>query len=159
MIVEGIVQGHRDGYGLVVSEQGDQDVYLPPQQMRAVMHMDRVRVKIVRQDKRGRPEGQVLEILERSNRPVIGRLLQESGVWLLAPEDKRYAQDILIPANALGGARNSALVLSAQVLASRCVLNTRVARLPLTNLGAPVIAVLADACQCLPCVTSCVDAE
>ncbi|SBP89698.1 ribonuclease R [Thiomonas delicata] len=110
MIVEGIVQGHRDGYGLVVSEQGAQDVYLPPQQMRAVMHLDRVRVKIVRQDKRGRPEGQVIEILERSSRPVIGRLLQEGGVWLLAPEDKRYAQDILIPTNALGGAKAGQVV-------------------------------------------------
>ncbi len=110
MIVEGVVQGHRDGYGLVVSEQGVQDIYLSPQQMRTVMHLDRVRVKIVRQDKRGRPEGQVIEILARSNRPVIGRLLQEGGVWLLAPEDKRYAQDILIPGNAVGTAKAGQIV-------------------------------------------------
>ena len=110
MIVEGVVQGHRDGYGLVVSEQGVQDIYLSPQQMRTVMHLDRVRVKIVRQDKRGRPEGQVIEILARSDRPVIGRLLQEGGVWLLAPEDKRYAQDILIPGNAVGTAKVGQIV-------------------------------------------------
>ena len=105
VIVEGIVQGHRDGYGIVVSEQGAQDVYLAPQQMRSVMHLDRVRVKVIRQDKRGRPEGQVIEILERSRRPVIGRLLHENGIWLLAPEDKRYAQDILIPASGIGTAK------------------------------------------------------
>jgi len=73
VIVEGIVQGHRDGYGIVVTE-GQADVYLPPQQMRGVLHLDRVRVRVVRQDRRGRAEGQLIEIVERSARPVIGRL-------------------------------------------------------------------------------------
>ncbi len=110
MIVEGIVQGHRDGYGLVVSEQEPTEVYLPPQQMRAVMHLDKVRVRVVRQDRRGRPEGQVLEIVERSTRPVIGRVLQENGVWLVAPEDKRHVQDILIAPGGLGTAKAGQVV-------------------------------------------------
>ncbi len=49
------------------------------------------------QDQRGRPEGHVLEIVERPTKTLIGRLLQESGVWLVAPEDKRYGQDVLVP--------------------------------------------------------------
>ena len=72
--------------------------------MRAVLHKDRVRVRIVRQDTCGRPEGRVLEIIERPPQPIIGRLLQESGVWLVAPEDKRYGQDVLIPKGATGSA-------------------------------------------------------
>ncbi len=64
--------------------------------MRAVLHRDRVKARVVRQDRKGRPEGRVVEILERSKQPIIGRLLQESGVWLVAPEDKRYGQDVLI---------------------------------------------------------------
>jgi len=64
--------------------------------MRAVLHRDRVKARIVRLDRKGRPEGRVVEILERSKQPIIGRLLQESGVWLVAPEDKRYGQDVLI---------------------------------------------------------------
>jgi ribonuclease R len=72
--------------------------------MHAVMHGDRLRVRIVRMDKRGRPEGKVLEILERKKRPIIGRLLLESGIWLVAPEDKRMGQDILIPKNAIANA-------------------------------------------------------
>ncbi len=110
MIVEGIVQGHRDGYGLVVGTEGGQDVYLAPQQMRTVMHLDRVRVRVTRQDKRGRPEGQVLEVLERSARPIIGRVLQEGGVWVLAPEDRRYPQDVLLQPGGLGGAKAGQVV-------------------------------------------------
>ena len=94
--VEGIVQGHRDGHGFLVRDDGAPDVYLPPNEMRAVLHKDRVKVRVVRSDRKGRPEGRVLEIVERSTQPVIGRLLQEGGVWVLAPEDKRYGQDVLI---------------------------------------------------------------
>ncbi len=72
--------------------------------MRAVLHRDRVKARIVRVDRKGRPEGRVLEILERKKAPIIGRLLQESGVWLVAPEDKRYGQDILVPKNATANA-------------------------------------------------------
>ncbi len=102
--VEGIVQGHRDGHGFVVRDDRQPDLYLSPQEIRAVLHRDRVKARIVRMDRKGRPEGRVLEILERKKQPIIGRLLHESGVWLVAPEDKRYGQDILVPKNAIANA-------------------------------------------------------
>jgi ribonuclease R len=109
--IEGSVQGHRDGHGFVVRDDGQSDIFLPPNEMRAVLHKDKVRVRIVRQDRRGRPEGRVVEIIERPPQPIIGRLLQESGVWIVAPEDKRYGQDILIPAGALGLAKPGQVVV------------------------------------------------
>jgi ribonuclease R len=102
--IVGVVAGHRDGHGFVSCDDGQPDIYLPPNEMRAVLHKDRVKVRVVRQDRRGRPEGRVTEIVERSSAPIIGRLLQESGVWLVAPEDKRYGQDVLIPKGATGSA-------------------------------------------------------
>jgi len=99
-----VVQGHRDGHGFLIPDDGQPDLYLSAQEMHAVMHGDRLRARIVRYDKRGRPEGRVLEILDRKKRPIIGRLLLESGVWLVAPEDKRYGQDILVPKNAIANA-------------------------------------------------------
>ncbi len=79
--------------------------------MRAVLHRDRVKVRIARHDRKGRPEGKVTEIVERAPQPIIGRLLQESGVWLVAPEDKRYGQDILIPKNGTGNAKTGQVVV------------------------------------------------
>ncbi|MDO8776748.1 MAG: ribonuclease R [Burkholderiaceae bacterium] len=109
--VSGTVQGHRDGHGFVVRDDGEADIYLPPGEMRAVLHKDHVQVNIVRQDRRGRPEGRVTEILERSKQPIIGRLLHESGIWLMAPEDKRYGQDVLIPKTATGNAKTGQVVV------------------------------------------------
>ena len=87
------------------------DIYLPPNEMRAVLHKDRVKARVVRLDRKGRPEGRVTEIIERSSNPIIGRLLQEGGIWLVAPEDKRYGQDVLIPKHAIGSARSGQVVV------------------------------------------------
>ena len=76
-----------------------------------MLHKDRVKARIVRHDRKNRPEGRVTEIIERSPNPIIGRLLQESGVWLVAPEDKRYGQDVLIPKGATGSAKTGQVVV------------------------------------------------
>src|SRR5512141_3470184 len=102
--IEGVIQGHRDGHGYVVRDDGEADIYLPPNEMRAVLHKDRVKARIVRHDRKGRPEGRVVEIVERTSQIIIGRLLHESGIWLVAPEDKRYGQDIMVPKNAIANA-------------------------------------------------------
>ena len=109
--VEGTINGHRDGHGFVSRDDGESDIYLPPNEMRAVLHKDRVKVRIVRSDRKGRPEGRVVEIVERPKLPIIGRLLQEGGVWLVAPEDKRYGQDVLIPKGATGTAKTGQVVV------------------------------------------------
>ena len=98
--IEGVVEGHRDGHGFVRRSDGQSPIYLAPEEMRAVMHRDRVRVRVLRLDRKGRPEGRVLEILERRRAPIIGRMLLEGGQWIVAPEDRRFGHDILVPKNA-----------------------------------------------------------
>ena len=109
--IEGSVQGHRDGHGFLIRDDGDGDIFLPPNEMRAVLHKDRVKVRIVRQDRKGRPEGRVVEIIERPAQPIIGRLLNEGGIWIVAPEDKRYGQDILIPKLGIGTGKPGQVVV------------------------------------------------
>ncbi|MBU3649386.1 MAG: ribonuclease R, partial [Limnohabitans sp.] len=108
---EGTVVGHRDGHGFVQRDDGAPDIYLAPNEMRAVLHRDRVKARVLRYDRKGRPEGRVVEILQRPAHPIIGRLLQESGVWLVAPEDKRYGQDVLIPKGATARANAGQVVV------------------------------------------------
>jgi ribonuclease R len=108
--VEGTVEGHRDGHGFVLRDDGEASLYLAPQEMRAVLHRDRVRARIIRMDRKGRPEGRVVDILERRKAPIIGRLLHEGGHWLVAPEDRRFGQDILIPKNAIANAQAGQVV-------------------------------------------------
>lgn len=95
-LIRGKVEGHPDGFGFLRRDDGGADIFLGPKEMREVLHGDRIIVRIAGQDRRGRPEGKVVEILERANTRVVGRVLNEHGVLLVVPENHRLAQDILI---------------------------------------------------------------
>ncbi|MGG1943732.1 ribonuclease R [Trinickia sp. NRRL B-1857] len=97
--VAGRVQGHRDGYGFIIRDDAQDDLFLPNAEMQKVMHGDRVLARIVGYDRRGRPEGHIVEVTERANKRVIGRLLNENGALIVAPEDKRINHDILVTQN------------------------------------------------------------
>ena len=94
--VAGKVSAHRDGFGFVIPDQPGEDLFLSDKEMQKVLHGDRVLAKVTGTDRRGRQEGTIVEVVERANSHVIGRLLNENGVWVIAPEDKRIGQDILV---------------------------------------------------------------
>src|SRR6266571_1300798 len=60
-LIKGRVEGHPDGYGFVVAEDGE-DLYLGPHEMRKVLHGDRVMVRESGVDRRGRREGTIVEV-------------------------------------------------------------------------------------------------
>ena len=107
--IPGRVSSHVDGYGFLIPDEGGDDVFLPEGEMRKVLHGDRVQVRIVGADRRGRPEGTIVEVISRANTHVIGRLLNENGVWVIAPEDRRINQDILV-AGSPGKAKHGQVV-------------------------------------------------
>ncbi|PUA19749.1 ribonuclease R [Glaciimonas sp. PCH181] len=94
--IEGRVSSHRDGYGFLIPDDGGGDVFLPEKEMQKVLNGDRVQARVTGTDRRGRPEGTIVEVVTRANTHVIGRLLNENGVWVIAPEDKRISQDIIL---------------------------------------------------------------
>jgi ribonuclease R len=97
-VLAGRIEGHPDGHGfLVPDEAGQPHVFLPPAEMRQALHGDRASVRIAGRDSRGRPSGTIVEVLERSERRIVGRLHDEHGVLLVVPEDRRIAQDIVVP--------------------------------------------------------------
>ena len=96
-LVSGRIEGHRDGHGFLVPDEGGPQVFLPPAEMRQVLHGDRAAVRATGRDPRGRPAGEIVEVLARRSPRIVGRLHSEHGVLFLVPEDRRIAQDILVP--------------------------------------------------------------
>ena len=94
--ISGKVSAHRDGYGFVIPDAPGEDLFLNDKEMQKVLHGDRVLAKVTGTDRRGRLEGTIVEVVTRANTHVIGRLLKENDAWVVAPEDKRIGQDILI---------------------------------------------------------------
>jgi ribonuclease R len=96
-LVSGRIEGHPDGHGFLVPDEAGPLVFLPPHEMRSLMHGDRAAVRVSGSDARGRPVGALVEVLERAKRRIVGRLHDEHGVLVLIPEDRRIAHDILVP--------------------------------------------------------------
>ncbi len=109
-LVAGRVEGHPDGHGFLVPDDRGPSVFLPPAEMRGLMHRDRAAVRVSGRDHRGRPVGEVIEVLERANRRIVGRLHAEHGVLFLVPEDRRIAHDILVPPAEVGKAKAGQVV-------------------------------------------------
>ncbi|HEX6828768.1 MAG TPA: VacB/RNase II family 3'-5' exoribonuclease, partial [Burkholderiales bacterium] len=109
-LVRGRVEGHPDGFGFLVPDEGRGDIFLAPKQMHKVLHGDRAMVRITGADRRGRPEGKIVEVLERGARRVVGRLHVEHGIPFVVAEDRRLSQDILVPKDQTGDARPGEVV-------------------------------------------------
>ncbi|MDP3268510.1 MAG: ribonuclease R [Legionella sp.] len=107
----GSVQGHPDGFGFFIPDDGGDDMVLSAKEMRSVMHGDMVLAYQAGVDRRGRPEGKIHEVLEHANATVVGRFFSEHGVSFVLPDSKRLTQDISIPAEFAAGAKNGQMVL------------------------------------------------
>ncbi len=83
------VEGHPEGYGFAIREDGGGDMYLSPREMRRVLHGDRVMVRASGTDPKGRVEGTVVEILEHVNHQLVARLHEQDGVLFAVAENRR----------------------------------------------------------------------
>jgi len=104
-LIRGRVLGHKDGFGFMQREDGGPDLFLGPGEMQKVLHGDRVMARISGLDRRGRPEGKIVEVLEHGQTRFVGRLHIEHGVTFVAAEDKRISQEFVVPAGEAGKAR------------------------------------------------------
>lgn len=95
-LIKGRVSGHPEGFGFVIPEAGGEDLFLNARQMRRVLDGDRVLVRIAGWDRRGRPEGSIVEVVERCTSKLVGRYFVENGVHFVRPENPRITQDIVI---------------------------------------------------------------
>jgi len=109
-LITGRVIAHPNGFGFLVPDKGGDDLFLPASEMRVLMHGDRAVVREIGQDRRGRREGVLVEILERGVHHVVGRLFIEAGVGFVVVDNKRITHDVLIPREDFHGARHGQIV-------------------------------------------------
>ncbi|HKR75185.1 MAG TPA: ribonuclease R [Rhodanobacter sp.] len=111
-LIPGVVLANAEGYGFLRPDEGGEDLYLSPQQMRSVLHGDRVLASVVGVDRRGRRQGAIAEVLQRRSPRLVGRVVVENGVTLVAPDDRRLHQDVMIPPGETQGARAGQIVVA-----------------------------------------------
>jgi len=111
-VKNGHVEGHHDGFGFFIPDDKSGDMFIHEKEMRGVLHGDRVMVREHGVDRRGRKEGKIVEVLQRVNQSLVGRLYRERGYQWVVAENRRISQDILIPDHADLGASNGQVVMT-----------------------------------------------
>ena len=111
-LIHGRVMGHPDGFGFLRPDEGGDDLFLSPREMRRLWHGDRIVARVSGVDRRGRKEAAVVEVLERAFENVVGRIQIEAGVAILLPDNKRIAQQVLIAPDRLMNARHGQMVVA-----------------------------------------------
>jgi len=110
-LVKGKVQGHPDGFGFLIPEDGSEDLILSAKEMHKVLHGDIVMARVGGMDRRGRREASIVEVLEHANTRVVGRLYEDHGILFVVAENRRISQDILVAPGEKGTAQAGQVVI------------------------------------------------
>lgn len=92
----GKISAHSDGYGFLIQEGDTEDIFLTFRQMRQVIHGDIAKVRVRGKDRRGRSEGEIVEVLERKTQQLVGRYYVENGQHLLEPLNNRINHEVFL---------------------------------------------------------------
>jgi len=110
-IVQGRVQGHKDGYGFLIKDEGGDDLHLSAKQMRKVFDGDRVSVRLAGADNRGKQEAVIVDVIQRNTHQLVGRFYTQGESAYVVPDSRRVTQEIMIPGTEMNGAKNGQFVV------------------------------------------------
>lgn len=93
-LLKGKVSAHPDGYGFLI--QDGEDIFFTRREMRRVFHGDVVLARIRGTNRRGKTEGEIVEVVERNTQQLVGRYYIENGIQLLEPLSKRINHEVIV---------------------------------------------------------------
>ena len=109
-LIRGRISGHRDGFGFLIPDDGSEDLFLSPTQMRLVFDGDVALARVSGVDRRGRREGALVEVLSRAHETLVGRFFEESGISVVVADNPKIQQQVLVLPGKQGAARHGQFV-------------------------------------------------
>ena len=105
--IVGTIDMKQTGKAYVIpQEEGREDVMIAPNYTNHALHGDTVKVLMFPQRKMHKPEGQVVEILQRAKTRFVGRIQKMDRFAFLVCDNRNMVVDIFVPLNDLAGAED-----------------------------------------------------
>lgn len=98
-LLVGVLEGNEKGFGFVVPDDKTKgDAFISPENMNGALHGDRVVARIIKRQEVGkREEGEIIRILERVNKTIVGTFESNKSFGFVVPDDHKISYDIFIP--------------------------------------------------------------
>ncbi len=111
-LVSGTFQGHPKGFGFLILDEDEKDIFIPASGVNGAMHKDRVMCRIVKQPtSERRAEAEVIEILQRGPESLVGTYQENENFGFVVPDDQKYSRDVFVPKKLSKGAVSGHKVL------------------------------------------------
>ena len=109
--IEGIFRRHERGFGFVIVEDQEDDIYIAKEDSKDAFSGDRVLVKLKKKSTGARQEGIILKVIEHKKDTLVGTFQKNKNFGFVIPDDKKLCRDIFISKKNFGKARNNHKVL------------------------------------------------
>lgn len=104
-LIRGRLQAHPKGFGFLIPDDREQvDVYIHANDLHGAMNNDLVLGRVTGKNHNGKLEGEIIKVVQRANRQVVGLLESHEHFAFVIPDDKRINKDIFIPKHGMKGA-------------------------------------------------------
>ena len=109
-LATGLLSVNPDGFGFVCRDEGTPDIFVGPGRLRGAVHGDRVVARVSRKPN-GKTEGEIVRVLERGARCIIGIYRAGTRIGFVEPDDPRFPGDVCVSPENAGGARDGQLIV------------------------------------------------
>ncbi|MDD3172697.1 MAG: ribonuclease R [Herbinix sp.] len=100
----GTFSGTQRGFGFVMIEGEDQDIFIPGDATMGALHGDKVMITIKEEQTGKRKEGAILSIVERGKNEIVGTFEKSKNFGFVLPDNQKFGKDIFIPKEFTKGA-------------------------------------------------------
>ena len=107
----GTLSGHRNGFGFVIVEGMENDIFIPPPAMNGAMHGDKVVARITGSKDGKKQEGEIIRVLERVNNEIVGVYEESRHFGFVVPDDKKIWHNIYVHKSDTSGAKGGQKVV------------------------------------------------
>lgn len=109
--IYGRVDMKSNGSAFIISEDLEKDIYIPRGSTYHAFHDDYVKVYVYKRKRRGRKEGEIVEVIERKKDEFVGKIeISKRFAFFIADSSKIHI-DFFIPLNKINGAKHGQKVL------------------------------------------------
>lgn len=110
--IEGIVDHVSSKYGYIINDRTEKDIWVKAEDLNNALDGDRVKVALTKTPRNGRkPEGEVIEIIERKRLEYVGRLELSPRYAFVVADYKKMHNDIFVPLDKIKGANHNDKVI------------------------------------------------